>query len=49
MTARNKFLAVATVTVSICIVFKVSPCTAFTMAAMLLIVLYVAWTEIDRR
>ena len=49
MTARNKFLTLAAVIISIPIVYKVSPGTAFTMAAMLLIVLYVAWTEINRR
>ena len=49
MTARDKFLALAAVIVSIPIVYKASPFTAFTMTAMLLIVLYVAWTEINRR
>lgn len=49
MTARDKFLALATVIIAIPIVYKASPCTAFGMAAMLLIVLYVAWTEINRR
>ena len=49
MTARDKFLALAVVTLSVPIVYKASPFTAFVMAAMLLIVLYVAWTEINRR
>ncbi|GAF81081.1 unnamed protein product [marine sediment metagenome] len=49
MTARDKFLALATVAISIPIVYKVSPCTAFGMAAMLLAVIYLACNEINRR
>ena len=49
MTARDKFLALAAVIVSIPIVGKVAPGVAIMMAAMLLIVLYLAWTEINRR
>jgi hypothetical protein len=47
MTARDKFLAVAVVVVSIPIVYRVSVCGAILMAAMLLIVLYIAWKELD--
>ena len=49
MTARNKFMAVAVVIISIPIVYKASPCGAFVMAAMLFIVLHLAWKEINRR
>ena len=48
MTARNKFLALAAVTIAIPIVGKVAPGVAIMMAIGLLIVLYVAWTEINR-
>ena len=49
MMARDKFLALAAVAIAIPIVGKVAPGVAIMMAAMLLIVLYVAWTEIDRQ
>ncbi len=49
MTARDKVLAVAVVIISVPFVYRASPCGAFIMAAMLLTVLYVAWTEINRR
>ena len=48
MTARDKFLALATVAIAIPIVGKVAPGVAIMMAIGLLIVLYVAWTEINR-
>ena len=49
MTARDKFMALAAVAISIPIVGKVAPGVAIMMAIGLLIVLYVAWTEINRR
>ena len=49
MTARDKFMAVAVVIISIPIVYKASPCTAFAMAAMLVTALYLAWKEISRQ
>ena len=49
MTARDKFLALAAVIIAIPIVGKVTPGVAIMMTAMLLIVLYAAWTEINRQ
>ena len=49
MTSHNKFMGLAAVIIAIPIVGKVAPDVAITMAVGLLIVLYLAWTEINRR
>ena len=49
MTARDKFLALATVIIAIPIVGKVAPGVAIMMAIGLLTVLYLAWKEMNRR
>ncbi len=47
MTDRQKFLAVAAAAISAAVVYKVSPCGATLMVAMLLIVIYLAWKQLD--
>ena len=48
MTARDKFLALATVAIAIPIVGKVAPGVAIMMARGVLVLLYAAWKQIGR-
>lgn len=49
MTARIKFLAIAAAAVAIPIVGKVASETAILMTIALVVLIYVAWNEINRR
>jgi hypothetical protein len=49
MTARQSFLGLAAVVISIFIVARVDPDTAGIMTIILFAVLYAAWKQLDRR